>query len=540
MMHMEHRLTQTQTQRLMLTQKMQQAIHILQLSTQELEQYIQQEVETNPVIELATPESSADLLDQDANGHNDDSPDDREYYDIDTLIDLSGKGQSIVLDAANVSESGGDDGAAASTDTDGYAGQTQVSEPASYEGGGAGADASAGSEDFSDAWSRRIEEGQDFSFSDDVQERRDHFFNNASSEDTLASQLLIELHTAVNTDEEYAIGERIIAELDHRGYFTASLEEIAEEMNVPAERVESVLRVIQGFEPRGVAARNLTECLLVQIDAIYPNDSQLKELVRNHLQALSRHQIPKIAKAMGITPEQVEELKTKLARLDPWPGSAFAGGEETGARPDVIVEKNEDTGFFEVYLADDDGPRITIASEYQEMMARNGGAKGADRQFLREKMESAKWLIRNIEQRRQTILRIAKAIVEVQREFFDKGPEALKPLTLQEIADRVGVHEATVSRTTRGKFMQTPQGFFEMKYFFSPGLRSDNGEAQSSKSVQSLIKKIVDEEDKHKPLSDQKIAETLKKQGINIARRTVTKYREAQNIPPTNLRRSYD
>ncbi|MCX5759781.1 MAG: RNA polymerase sigma-54 factor, partial [Candidatus Hydrogenedentes bacterium] len=163
-----------------------------------------------------------------------------------------------------------------------------------------------------------------------------------------------------------------------------------------------------------------------------------------------------------------------------------------------------------------------------------------DKQYLREKVESAKWLVRNIGQRQNTIVRIARAIVDVQGKFFDKGPEFIRPLTLQEIADEVSVHEATVSRATRGKYMQTPQGLFEMKYFFSPGLRRDTGEAQSSKSVQSVLKKIIDEEDKSRPLSDQKIADLLRKQGLNIARRTVTKYREALGILTTTLRKSYE
>jgi RNA polymerase sigma-54 factor len=191
-----------------------------------------------------------------------------------------------------------------------------------------------------------------------------------------------------------------------------------------------------------------------------------------------------------------------------------------------------------VYLSDESVPELRINGDYRKMM-QNGRVTKDEKQYLRDKVESARWLIRNIQQRQQTILRIASAIVEVQEEFFEKGIEFIKPLTLQEIADKVGVHEATVSRTTRGKYIQTPQGLFEMKYFFSPGLRRDVGDPQSSKSVQSLIKKIIEEEDKGKPLSDQKIADMLKKQGINIARRTVTKYREGMGILSTTMRRTY-
>jgi len=295
---------------------------------------------------------------------------------------------------------------------------------------------------------------------------------------------------------------------------------------------------VQRFEPTGVGARDIVECLLLQIQAEYPDEPQLRILVENHLEELERRQIPKIAKAMGISPDRVEELKDMLATLNPWPGHEYSTDPPQYVMPDVIVEK-DDEGNLRVYLADGSVPQLQINNEYRHMM-RNGKMGRDERQYIRDKVESAKWLIRNIEQRQYTILRIANAIVEVQREFFDKGVEAIRPLTLQEIADKVGVHEATVSRTTRGKYMQTPQGLFEMKFFFSPGLRRDSGEAQSAKSVQSMIRKIIDEEDKAKPLSDQKIADILKKQGLNIARRTVTKYREAMNILPTNLRKSYD
>jgi RNA polymerase sigma-54 factor len=315
------------------------------------------------------------------------------------------------------------------------------------------------------------------------------------------------------------------------------IEEIAKALGVPVDRVQSVLHLIQRFEPTGVGARDVIECLLLQIDVEYPEEDQLRELVVHHLLELERRQIPKIAKAMGITPERVEDLKNLLAKLNPWPGSEYDSEPPQYVTPDVIVEKLD--GKYVVYLSDERVPELRISPQYRQM-ARDGKMDRKDKQYLREKVESAKWLIRNIEQRRQTILRIASAIVEVQEEFLDKGIEHIKPLTLQEIADKVGVHEATVSRTTRGKYMQTPQGLFELKYFFSPGLRRNSGEAQSAKSVQSMIRKIIDEEDKAKPLSDQKIADLLRQQGLNIARRTVTKYREGMGILTTSLRKSYE
>lgn len=473
MMHMEHRLSQTQTQRLMLTQKMQQAIHILQLSGMELEQYVQQEIETNPVLEQVVPVAD-------------------------------------VQPVETPPKTGADDFDDVSFDLDDYASR----------------------------WNDGPTTGVDLSRNPDLADRREYYENSITKEESFTSRLLTQLRMAAPDDATYRIGERIIGDIDGRGYFTGSLEDIAQELAVSVEDVERVLKLIQKFEPTGVGARDVVECLLLQISVEYPDEPQLKTLVEEHLESLEHRQIPKIAKAMGVTPERVEELKDLLATLNPWPGHEYSSEPPQYVTPDVIVEKDEEEGLV-VYLSDGSVPQLRISNEYRQM-ARSGKVSRDEKQYIREKVESAKWLIRNIEQRQNTILRIAKAIAEVQEEFFDKGIEYIKPLTLQEIADKVGVHEATVSRTTRGKYMQTPQGLFEMKFFFSPGLKRDSGDAQSSKSVQSLIKKIIDEEDRTKPLSDQKIADMLKAEGINIARRTVTKYREAMNILPTTLRKSYE
>ncbi|MFP4172251.1 MAG: RNA polymerase factor sigma-54 [Candidatus Hydrogenedentota bacterium] len=479
MMHMEHRLAQTQSQRLMLTQKMQQAVQILQLSTQELEQYVEQELQDNPVLE--------EVADGNAVG----------------LLEVDGERRSASADADSYED--------VAFDVDAYAKE----------------------------WREGSTEGQDLSRNRENDESREYYQNSITSgRKSLTSHLLEQLNFVARDDRTYALGERIIGDIDDRGYFTGSLENIAAEFEAALGEVEGILRIIQTFDPPGVGARTVTECLLLQIDAEYGGDEQLRELVSNHLEELEKRQIPKIAKAMGITPEQVEALKTKLSRLNPWPGNEFGGEPAPYIQPDVIVEKDEENDDYVVYLADESLPKVRINEAYQEL-ARNGHVNSEEKEYIRQKMESARWLLRNIEQRKHTILRIATAIINVQRDFLDKGVEGIKPLTLQEIADRVGMHEATISRTTRGKYIQTPQGLFEMKYFFSSGLRNDSGESQSSKSVQSIIKRMVEEEDKRKPLSDQKIAEKLKKDGINIARRTVTKYREAMGISPAAMRRSY-
>ena len=474
-MNMEHRLSQTQTQRLMLTQKMQQAIQILQLSSIELEQYVQQELETNPVLEQLQKEPEQDA---------EQPQEPRTSDDADTS----------------------DDG---SFDLDAYAGQLT---------------------DF-----RR--EGTDFSRNPEANARRQFYEDSITREESFTSILLTQLNLATDDEQTHAIGERIIGDIDKKGYFTGSIEEIAGSMGVTPERVERVLYLIQRFEPTGVGARDVVECLLLQINVEYPDEEELKVLVSEHLDALERRQIPKIAKTMCVTPERVEQLKTMLATLDPWPGHEFSLEPPQYVTPDVIVEKTEDDEYI-VYLTNETVPELRLSRQYRKML-KQGATDREAKQYIRGKVESARWLIRNIQQRQSTILRIATAIVEVQEAFLDKGIEHIRPLTLQEIADKVGVHEATVSRTTRGKYMQTPQGFFEMKFFFSPGLRKDSGENQSAKSVQAMIEKLIDEEDKAKPLSDQKISNILKEQGIHIARRTVTKYRENLGILTTSLRKQY-
>lgn len=474
MMHMEHRLAQTQTQRLMLTQKMQQAIHILQLSGIELEQYVQQELETNPVLDQLQKEAKPE--------------------------------PEAKSEATTTSDGAGVD------------------------------DSSFNLDDYASMWTDFRREGTDFSRNPDLAQQRDYYQNSITKEESFTSKLLTQLRLAAPDEKTYEIGEQIVGEIDAKGYFTGDIDDIAQSLNVTPAEVERVLYRIQRFEPTGVGARDIIECLLLQINVEFPDSEELKTLVSEHLEALEHRQIPKIAKAMNITPERVEELKEMLSTLDPWPGLEYSSDPPQYVTPDVIVEKIDEE--YIVYLSDESVPELRINGDYRKMM-QNGRVTKDEKQYLRDKVESARWLIRNIQQRQQTILRIASAIVEVQEEFFDKGVEAIKPLTLQEIADKVGVHEATVSRTTRGKYMQTPQGLFEMKYFFSPGLRRDTGDPQSSKSVQSLIKKIIEEEDKAKPLSDQKIADMLKKQGINIARRTVTKYREGMGILSTTMRRSY-
>lgn len=472
MMHMEHRLVQTQRQQLILTQKMQQALHILQLNGVELEQYVQQELETNPFLEQKLKKDEQ-VLPAIENPKQNDEPFD-EPFDLDH---------------------------------------------------------------HSQTWDIRFREGQDLSHNSDLYARRRFYEDSITQEESLRGHLLSQLSLSTKKEQEYAIGERIIInEIDERGYFIGDEAEIALELNVPEAEVERVLHKIQHFEPTGVGAHDVVECLLLQIQAEYPEDSLLFDLVANHLEDLKNRHIPKIAKEMKITLEEVESLKKRLGSLNPWPGHEFSSEPPQYIAAEVVVEKVD--GEFFVRLADERLSDLNINTEYHEVIKKSGLDKDG-KDYVRSKLEAAKWLQRNIAQRQQTILKVAQAIVNYQKEFLEKGIEHIRPLTLQIIADEIGVHESTVARTTRGKYIQTPQGLYELKYFFSSGVSSDNGDAQASKAVQAYIQKIVDNEDPFKPFSDQKIADLLKKEGTNIARRTVTKYREALNIPSTTKRKQY-
>jgi RNA polymerase sigma-54 factor len=392
-------------------------------------------------------------------------------------------------------------------------------------------------DDFADKWDIRHREGQDLSRNSDMLARRDFYENSITKDISLRAHLLGQLRLAVADEASYNIGERIIiGDIDERGYFTGDFEEIAAELGVEVEEVASALAVIQRFEPTGMGARTVEECLLLQIAVEFPEDEELKELVRDHMQSLKRRQIPQIAKAMKVTTARVEELKNTLSALNPWPGHEFSSGAVEFVAPEVVVEKVE--GKFVVRLVGDRIPELNINDTFVKKL-RDSKMSKEEREYIREKVDSARWLQRNITQRQQTILKVAQAIVGVQEAFFEKGVEHIVPLKLQDIADVVSVHESTVARTTRGKYIQTPQGLFELKYFFSPGLQKDSGESQSSKSIQAMVEKIINEEDKKKPLSDQKISVMLKEQGVNVARRTVAKYREGRGILPTNMRREY-
>jgi RNA polymerase sigma-54 factor len=347
---------------------------------------------------------------------------------------------------------------------------------------------------------------------------------------------LFQFHLTLLDASYHEICEYIIQSLDDNGYLTLTIEEIAETFKIDPVIVENVLRIIQSFEPAGVGARNLSECLAIQCRLAGVKNENIYRVINEFLGDLADNRYPLIAKQLGITSQEVQEICDFLKTLEPKPGRMYANIDNRYVIPDVVVRKMGD----EYYIIPNDRntPRLTIRKDYQKMLSSEEQNEDAVK-FLNDKFNSAMWLIKSIEQRMQTIYKVVDMIVQKQRCFFEFGKKYLKPMTLKEIADEIGVHESTVSRATNGKYMETPMGTFELKYFFSSGVSDDSGDGIASASIKNYIRDIIDEENARKPLSDDRIARELAVRGIRISRRTVAKYREDMRIPASSKRKRY-
>lgn len=365
-------------------------------------------------------------------------------------------------------------------------------------------------------------------------ERRQHFLDSQLRPPTLTEHLLEQLHTASWPREEAAIAAEIIGNLDDGGYLRTGLDEIAANLEVPVTDAEHVLEKVQEFDPPGVAARNLSECLLLQLKNQGRRYSTEMRIVRHYLDELGRKKLSEIAKALDLEIPEIQRAAEVISRLDPAPGRTFAPDTNQIVTPEVVVEFDGDD--YSVNLNSDEVPRLRISDSYKDMLA--GNSKEV-RDYLRDKIRTGNFFIKSIQQRQQTILNIAREIVARQREFMDRGSSHLKPMTMSQVADAVGVHETTVSRAAAGKFMLTPQGVFEMKYFFTHGYTNSDGEGVSNESVRQAIAQIVKEESPKNPHSDQDIVSMLSGRGIKVARRTVAKYREQLGILPSHLRKAF-
>ncbi len=353
---------------------------------------------------------------------------------------------------------------------------------------------------------------------------------------TLPEHLLSQLHMTRLNEKEMVIGEYIIWNINEDGYLSCSTDVIAENLDVSVEEVEKVLEVIQQFEPPGIAARNLQECLLIQLKQKEPRNELAIRLIAEHFEDFTNKRYEKIIKKVEITEDQLREVIEEIKRLNPKPGEGYVSLHENVIVPDLIVER--DDGEFRVTLNDWNIPHLRINKAYRDLLLDKKKASKETRDYIRQRLESARWLINSINQRRLTILRVMEAIIRRQRDFFEKGREYIKPMILKDIADEIGMDISTVSRVTSGKYVQTEYGVFELKYFFSEGLRTDDGEDISNKLIKQRVREIIENEDPRNPLNDQKISEILKKEGLNVARRTVAKYREQMMIPVARLRRS--
>ena len=451
-----------------LAPQLQQSLHILQAPTLELRNIVQQELQTNPVLE---EEAGAYELEQP-------SADDSEFQEeFERLARLDEEWRDYM--AQNVS----------------YASRNQEDE-----------------------------------------ERRQFFFDSLATQETLQQHLLEQLNTAEVTPAQRNAAELIIGSIDDLGFLPISLQDISATSQIPVADLEPMLELIQTFHPVGVGAHDLRECLLIQVRRLGKEDSLEYRIVDGYLEDLGRKKFPEIARRLGVTVDEVQRAANFISTLDPRPGQIFAPDPNNYVLPDVTVEKVGDD--YTVTLNGDQIPHLRISKTYKDLMSQGRNAMEV-RDYIRDKIRSGKFLIKSIHQRQQTILNIATEIVKRQREFLDHGTAFLKPMTMVQIAEVVGVHETTVSRAISGKYMATPQGVFEMKYFFTPGYETADGVALSNTSVKEAIADLVRHEEARNPLSDKEIVEILSERGIPIARRTVAKYRAELNILPSNLRKQF-
>ena len=372
--------------------------------------------------------------------------------------------------------------------------------------------------------------------SPEEEEKRQFMFDSLTAGTSLAEILMEQVRETDLTDEQRGIAELIVGSIDDYGFLKTTVEELSTSTSLPAEKISSVLKIIQSFDPPGVGAANLRECLLLQLERANQQESLEYRIIRDFMEELGRRRIPEIARGTGYPVDEVQSALARIARLEPRPGRAFLPDTDQYVLPEVFVQRSGDD--FVVSTNDEQIPHLRISNTYKDLMAQ-GENSSEVKNYIREKIRAGKFLIKSLHQRQQTILNIAREIVKRQRDFMEKGIAQLRPMTMAQIAQVVGVHETTVSRAVSGKYMQTPQGVFEMKFFFTAGLRSATGADVSNASVKDMIAEIFKNENQAKPLADQEVVTMLAAKGITIARRTVAKYRDELHILPSNLRKVY-
>lgn len=477
------------TQELVMTPQLQQAIKLLQLSRLELVDRVQQEIEENPLLE-ELPE--------------DDAPESAAPEEA-LSLEAGGTGDTEPAPAESLSPefSSAEKPAAAEIDWEQYLDYYDSGSPSDgpYE----------------------------------APDERPSFENFLAPETTLQDHLLWQLRLAHLDQEDKTIGAHIVGNVDEDGYLRASLEEIAAATQAPVERVEAVLAVVQDFDPLGVASRSLQECLLRQARE-HDLGENVVRVIAHGIKYLETKNYKRLAKELDLTYEEVLDAASAISRLEPRPGRTFAATRVDYVVPDVFVTK--EGGEYVVRLNEDGVPKLRVSRYYQNLLQDQSAAGKEAKGYIQERMQAALWLIKSIHQRQQTLYKVATSIVRFQREFLDRGVAYLRPLILKDVADDIGMHESTVSRVTTNKYMHSPHGTVELKFFFSSAIQSRDGEDLASRSVKVRMRELIAKEDTRNPLSDLQIAELLSKEfGLKIARRTVSKYRESLGILPSSGRR---
>lgn len=374
-------------------------------------------------------------------------------------------------------------------------------------------------------------------YSTESAEKRQHFFDSLTAETSMQEHLLRQAELTELDESAMQAMTYLVGSLDERGFLSSDANEIALLSKLPLEKVQEAVAMLRTFDPPGIGAADLREALLIQLESSGRGRSLAALIIRHHFPLLLRRRIPELSRKLGVSSDEIQRALEVIAELDPAPGRRFSEDNNRSITPDVRVEKDEN-GQWLVILNNDYIPRLRLNNVYKDFIAR-GTLKPSEKAYIQEKMRSGKFLINSIEQRQQTIERITREILTFQSEFFEKGVSSLQPLTMSQVAESVGVHETTISRAIANKYIQTPFGLFDFKFFFTSGYRSDDGTARSNTSVKDIIANLIEAENPEKPLSDKAIVEILEEKDIRIARRTVAKYREEMGILPTNLRRRY-
>ncbi len=394
-----------------------------------------------------------------------------------------------------------------------------------------------------EALAKLDDEWRDYFFQDmqgdgssaDQRKSRQFFFDSLSRSETLQEHLVRQLSFAELSEEDEPVARLVIGSINDDGYLTTPPEELAASVDCDRQHFMDILAVIQSFHPTGVGARDVRECLLIQLERLGKETSLAADIVRDHLDRLAARKFAQIARALKVPDEDIRKAQTLISTLEPKPGRIYTSEEPAYVLAEIVVGKVD--GAYTIVLNDDPLPRLRISRKYRRLME-NPDTPAEVRAYIRERIRASSFLIKSIDQRQRTIHRIAAEIVRVQSAFLDNGIESLKPMTMAEVARTVGVHETTVSRAVAGKYMQTPAGLFELKYFFTTGFKMGNGDEVSNASVKDRIAHMVAGEDSTRPLSDQDLVDQLREQGVEVARRTIAKYRLALRIPPSHLRKT--